>query len=101
MKAQILRKLDELNGGKLSDAIEFEQVLSHDDFVSRYNAFHGSMLGLSHTLLQTAVFRPRHKSRKVAKLYFVGQDTHPGIGMPMVAISGEIVANLIIKDHER
>ena len=55
------------------------------------NAPNGTALGLAHTLKQTAVFRPKNVSKKVSNLYYVGADTHPGIGLPTVLISAELV----------
>lgn len=67
-------------------------VFSQRDFSSVFNAYRGTALGLSHTLLQTAVFRPRHRSRKLPNLWYTGQYTHPGIGMPMALISSILVS---------
>jgi phytoene desaturase len=69
-----------------------KRVFSHRDFSGLFNAYQGTALGLSHTLMQTAVFRPRHQSKKVSNLFFTGQYTHPGIGMPMTLISSQLVA---------
>jgi len=68
------------------------RVFSQRDFSSVFNAYRGTALGLSHTLLQTAVFRPRHRSRKLPNLWYTGQYTHPGIGMPMALISSILVS---------
>ncbi|MGA1866737.1 MAG: phytoene desaturase, partial [Thermoplasmatota archaeon] len=54
---------------------------------------------LAHTLKQTAIFRPGHRSKKVKDLYYTGQYTHPGIGVPMVIISSQILSKEILKDH--
>ncbi|NLG34323.1 MAG: phytoene desaturase, partial [Lentisphaerae bacterium] len=64
-----------------------------------YHAFRGTALGLSHTLMQTAVFRPAMRSRKVGNLYFAGQYTHPGIGVPMVMISADVTAQNLLRDR--
>jgi phytoene dehydrogenase-like protein len=69
-----------------------KRIFSLNDFRDRYNAFRGTAFGLSHTLWQTALFRPSHQSRRVRNLYYVGQYTHPGIGVPMALISSQIVA---------
>ena len=62
-------------------------------------AFRGTALGLSHTLGQTAVFRPSHRSKRVKNLYYTGQYTHPGIGVPMTLVSSSIVADTIQRDR--
>jgi phytoene desaturase len=75
--------------------------VTHRDFSSLYNAYKGTALGLAHTLKQTAVFRPSHRSKKVKNLYYTGQYTHPGIGVPMVVISSQILAKEIKKDAKK
>ena len=79
-------KLDGLN-----DSIIFERMFTGKDFSKLYNAFKGTALGLAQNLRQTAVFRPKTKSKKVRDLYFVGANTNPGIGVPMCLISSQIV----------
>ena len=44
--------------------------------------------GLANTLLQTGFLRPKIKSKKVRGLYFTGQLTVPGPGVPPSLISG-------------
>ncbi len=68
---------------------------AHRDFTARYNAYRGTALGLAHTLRQTALFRPRHRSKTVRGLYFTGHYTHPGVGVPMTLISSQLVAQEI------
>ena len=79
------------------------EVVKHifcvNDFREDYNAYKGTALGLTHTLMQTALFRPSHKSRKVDNLYYTGHYTHPGIGMPMCIISSQVLAKTIEKRH--
>ncbi len=68
------------------------------DFVDDYNAFKGNAYGLANTLLQTAVLKPSCKSKKVNNLYYTGQLTVPGPGVPPSLISGEVVAGQIMKN---
>lgn len=89
--------IENLLGEKIRDKIVVKRIYSHRDFYNDYNAYKGTALGLSHTLMQTAVLRPRQKSRKVKNLYYTGQYTHPGIGVPMVIISSQILANNVFK----
>lgn len=88
---KILSHFEELVDENIRDHIVVKRVFSHRDFSSLYHAYKGSALGLTHTLLQTAFFRPRMKSKKVKNLYYVGGYTHPGIGVPMVIIASEIL----------
>ncbi|HJY11734.1 MAG TPA: hypothetical protein VJ304_03045, partial [Flavobacterium sp.] len=66
-----------------------------NDFVTDYNAYKGNAYGMANTLLQTAFLRPKLKSKKVRNLYFTGQLTVPGPGVPPALISGKLVAELI------
>jgi len=82
----------------LRDAILVKRIFTQRDFRSVYHAYDGSALGIAHTLCQTAVFRPSHKSKKVKNLYYTGQYTHPGVGVPMTFISSQIVSKEIIRE---
>ncbi len=96
---KIITSLEKTLGETISSNIVVKKVFSQQDFSSRYNAYKGTALGLSHTLRQTAIFRPRHQSKKVANLFYTGQYTHPGIGMPMCLISSQLVADDIKKKY--
>jgi phytoene desaturase len=69
------------------------------DFAADHNAFLGNAYGLASTLRQTGPLRPRMKSRKVRGLYFAGQLTVPGPGLPPALISGQVAADLIEREH--
>ena len=72
--------------------IEYKKDFCVKDFESRYHSFKGNGLGgFSHTLRQSAFFRPNNYSKKVANLYFAGAGTNPGIGTMMALISGQNV----------
>jgi phytoene desaturase len=91
----IMDHLERTIGEDIRSAVEVKRIFALTDFEERYNAYKGTALGLSHTLFQTALFRPAHQSHKVENLYYTGQYTHPGIGVPMTLISSEIVAKEI------
>lgn len=95
----VIGELERLLGEPIRDSIISLTVFSQSDFAATFNAYRGTALGLSHTLMQTAVFRPSHRSKKVRNLYYTGQYTHPGIGLPMALISAEIAARIIEKEH--
>ncbi|TXT54527.1 MAG: Carotenoid 3,4-desaturase [Candidatus Thorarchaeota archaeon] len=82
----------------IRDSIIVQRVFTLDDFSEAYNAYRGTAVGLTHSFWQSAFFRPSHKSKKVDNLFYVGQYTHPGIGVPMALISAEIVADLIYEE---
>jgi phytoene desaturase len=66
-----------------------------NDFKEAYNSYKGNAYGLANTLRQTAFLRPKLQSKKVKNLYFTGQLTVPGPGVPPALISGKLVAQLI------
>jgi 1-hydroxy-2-isopentenylcarotenoid 3,4-desaturase len=98
------RIMDDLEG-KLEDKIREDVVVKKlfalNDFQDRYNAYKGTAFGLTHTLDQTALFRPAHRSKKVENLYYTGQYTHPGIGVPMTMVSSQMVAREIQEKYGR
>ncbi|MFP4362695.1 MAG: phytoene desaturase family protein [Spirochaetia bacterium] len=92
---KMIDHIERVTGEQIKDDILVKRIYSHRDFASDYNAWEGTALGISHTLDQTAVFRPAHKSKKVENLYYTGQYTHPGVGVPMTFIASQIVADQI------
>ena len=96
---QILSRIESLTGEKnLEKALIFSRSYAHKDFISDYNSFKGNAYGLANTLKQTAILKPSLKSKKLHNLYFTGQLTVPGPGIPPALISGEVVAAQIEKD---
>jgi phytoene desaturase len=85
-------------GEDIRKNIIFKRSYAHKDFKSDYHAFKGNAYGLANTLRQTAILKPSLKSRKLKNLYYTGQLTVPGPGVPPSLISGEVVANEVIKD---
>ncbi|MDX5442472.1 MAG: phytoene desaturase, partial [Hymenobacteraceae bacterium] len=96
----VMERLEKLTGQTVRDAVIFKKSYAHADFISDYNAFKGNAYGLANTLLQTAILKPRLKSKKVSNLYFTGQLTVPGPGVPPSIISGQVVAKEIQKELE-
>ena len=84
----------------LSTDILYKRSFCLDDFKSEYNSFKGNAYGLSNTLLQTAFLKPKMKSKKLKNLFYAGQLTTPGPGVPPSLISGEVVAKYVNK-HTR
>ena len=98
---KIMDDLEEKTQEEIRDHIVVKRIFALDDFKDRYNAYKGTALGISHTLRQTALWRPAHKSKKVDNLYYSGQYTHPGIGVPMTLISSQIVAREINQEFNK
>jgi len=94
----LLRRLNEIVGFDLAQHTVVKKQFGPHDFRSRYNAYGGTAFGLAHTLGQTACFRPRLRSQKLRNLFYVGQYTHPGIGIPIVPISAQLVRDQIVND---
>ena len=92
-----IEHMEKLTGENIKDHVIVKRIFAHNDFSNRYNAYKGTALGLAHTLLQTAIFRPKHESKKVKNLFYTGHYCHPGIGVPMVIISSQILAEEIKK----
>ncbi|MES2436394.1 MAG: phytoene desaturase family protein [Patescibacteria group bacterium] len=86
----------EMNIPNFKNRIEYIRTYSLKDFAKDYNAYKGSALGLAHTIMQTAFFRPNNRSKKVSNLYYVGAGTNPGIGMPICLISAELAYKRIM-----
>ncbi len=98
---KIMKRLENLTDQNLMDAIVFKESYCINDFVKDYNSYKGNAYGLANTLMQTAVLRPKLRSKKVKNLFFTGQLTVPGPGVPPAIISGKIVADLIQKHYKK
>ena len=94
---QILKRFEQRIGEPIQQSIVYRKSYSVSDFVNDYNAFKGNAYGLANTLLQTAILKPSCRSKKISNLYYTGQLTVPGPGVPPSLISGEVVANLVNK----
>jgi phytoene desaturase len=94
---QIVKRIEERYGTNITANIVHKRSFSVRDFKSEYNSFKGNAYGLANTLMQTAILKPKIKSKKVNNLYFTGQLTVPGPGVPPALISGEVVAKYILK----
>ncbi len=95
---QILNRFEKRIGETISDAIIYKKSYAISDFKNDYNAFKGNAYGLANTLMQTAVLKPALRSKKVKNLFYTGQLTVPGPGVPPSLISGEVVSKEVIKN---
>ncbi len=94
---KIITRFEEVTNQKIKNNIIFKRSFCKNDFVEDYNSYKGNAYGMANTLLQTAFLRPKLKSKKVRNLYFTGQLTVPGPGVPPALISGKLVSDLIEK----
>jgi len=97
---KILKRYEQKIGQKISDAIIYKRSYAFRDFKKEYNAFKGNAYGLANTLMQTAILKPALKSKKITNLFYTGQLTVPGPGVPPSLISGEVVSKEIIKQYK-
>ena len=96
---KIVDRFESLTNQKVKESVLFKRSFCVKDFEQEYNSYKGNAYGMANTLLQTAFLRPRIKSSKVNNLYFTGQLTVPGPGVPPALISGKIASDLIKKNQ--
>lgn len=92
-----LERIKQHTGEDLAPSIEYKRSYAHEEFIIDYNSYKGNAYGLANTLRQTAVMKPRMKSSKVRNLFYAGQLTVPGPGVPPSIISGQIAADEVEK----
>lgn len=95
----IMSRLEKYTNTKIVNNIIYKRSYCISDFVSDYNAYGGNAYGLANTLKQTANLKPKLKNNKLSNLYYAGQLTVPGPGVPPAIISGEVAANQLLKNH--
>jgi phytoene desaturase len=95
----VMNRMEQLTGQSIKNHVVFKRSYAHNDFMSDYNAFKGNAYGLANTLMQTAFLKPKIRSKKVDNLYYTGHLTVPGPGVPPSIISGQVVAQELMKNH--
>lgn len=93
----IMSRLEALTGQEIKNSVIYKRSYAHKDFINDYHAFKGNAYGLANTLRQTAFLKPKIRSKKVENLFFTGQLTTPGPGVPPSIISGQVVAEEVYK----
>ena len=93
----IMDRFEHLTGQQVQKSIIFKESFCVRDFKEDYHSYKGNAYGMANTLMQTAFLRPKIKSKKVQNLFFTGQLTVPGPGVPPALISGKLAAGLIAK----
>ena len=96
---KIMYRFENLTSQNVKNHIIFKESFCINDFINDYNSYKGNAYGMANTLTQTAFLRPKLKSKKVKNLFFTGQLTVPGPGVPPSLISGKLVADLVTKYH--
>ena len=95
----VLKRMEQYTGTDIKSHIEYKRAFTVKDFKKEYNSFKGNAYGLANTLMQTAFLKPKIKSRKISNLFYSGQLTVPGPGVPPALISGEVTANYLTSNY--
>ncbi len=93
----VVERLENRIGESVKDSIIYYKSYATSNFIEDYHSFKGNAYGLANTLLQTSILKPSCRSKKVKNLFYTGQLTVPGPGIPPCLISGEVVADLVNK----
>lgn len=94
----VMARMEKLTGEKIKENVVYKRSYAHQDFIKDYNSYKGNAYGLANTLKQTAILKPSIVNKKVNNLYYTGQLTVPGPGVPPSLISGQVTAREILKD---
>jgi phytoene desaturase len=97
----VMDRFEKLTKQSIRESVVYKRSYAHKDFIADYHAFKGNAYGLANTLLQTAILKPSLKSKKVENLFYTGQLTVPGPGVPPSLISGQVVAKEVVKEFGR
>jgi phytoene desaturase len=95
----VMDRLEVLTRQRIRNHVIYKRSYAHNDFIHDYNAFKGNAYGLANTLMQTANLKPSIINKKINNLFYTGQLTVPGPGVPPSIISGQVVARELIKRH--
>lgn len=95
----IMKRMESFIGQSLREHIVYKRTFAHSDFINDYHSFKGNAYGLANTLRQTAILKPSLKNKKLNNLYYTGQLTVPGPGVPPSLISGGVVAKEVMREH--
>ena len=93
----IMSRLEKLTKQEIRKHVIYKKSYAHSDFINDYHAFKGNAYGLANTLFQTAILKPSITNKKLKNLHYTGQLTTPGPGVPPSLISGQVVAEEILK----
>jgi phytoene desaturase len=94
-------RFEQVTGQTIKEHICLKRSYAMNDFESDYHSFKGNAYGLANTLAQTAFFKPSMRSKKIKNLFFTGQLTVPGPGVPPSIISGQVVSTLVDKHLQK
>ena len=96
---QVVARIQDMTGQNIKENIVVSKSYAHEEFTLDFNSYKGNAYGLANTLFKLHSSNPKYRNRKVKNLYYTGQLTVPGPGMPPALVSGKIVAEQILKDY--
>lgn len=94
----VMDRMEHITGESIKQHVIYKRSYAHRDYITDYNGYKGNAFGLANTLLQTAIFKPSLRNKRLKNLFFAGQLTTPGPGVPPSLISGQVVAAQIEKE---
>lgn len=94
----MIERLEQRTGEDIKNHVVVKRSYAHSNFIQDYHSFKGNAYGLANTLMQTAILKPALKNKKLKNLYYTGQLTVPGPGVPPSLISGQVVAGQVQKE---
>ena len=97
----IMSRLEKFTGLAIRQYVDHKESYCINDFVADYNSYKGNAYGLANTLMQTANLKPSVKNKKVSNLFYAGQLTVPGPGVPPSIISGKVSSAQLLKNINR
>lgn len=93
----MIERLEKHAGQQIEAYIDYKKSYCVNDFIADYNSYKGNAYGLANTLMQTAILKPKIRNKKIKNLFYAGQLTVPGPGVPPSLISGKIAAQQLLK----
>jgi phytoene desaturase len=92
---QMISTMEKRGYDDFSSSIEVEQMTTPLDWQAQ-GMEQGAPFASAHTFFQTGPFRPRNMAKGFENVVFTGSGTQPGVGVPMVLISGRLAAERIV-----
>ena len=96
----VMERIERLTEQSIKPFVTYKRSYAHRDFIENYNSYKGNAYGLANTIGQTANLKPSIVNKKVSNLFYTGQLTVPGPGVPPSLISGQVVADELIKQDK-
>jgi phytoene desaturase len=96
--AAMLGRLERHAGQTILPDVDYKKSYCISDFITDYHAYEGNAYGLANTLTQTALLKPKVINRKIKNLFYAGQLTVPGPGVPPAIISGQVAADVLMRE---